>query len=255
MHGHLRVGGHWRPFDADQLLSPTSGYIWAATARFGALPVAGFDRYSDGTAEMRWKILGLLPVVTATGSDLIRSAAGRFVAEIVLAPTSFAVADWESTKDPDTARGSVSFPHGTERVDVHVGADGDVLSASMQRWGNPHEGPFARHAFGADLSESKTFGQLRIPTRMRAGWGWGTDGWESGEFFRATITDAVLLGVPGPPRPSHATSVALQGKGSGLPDRHACGAASDSSGAMICMASGSRSADHPHEGGVGRSRH
>jgi hypothetical protein len=199
MHGELRIGGHWRHFEADQLLAPTAGYIWAATARFGALPVAGFDRYTDGTAEMRWKVLGFVPVVTATGTDLIRSAAGRLVAEIVLAPTSFAVATWEATDDADVARGTVSFPHGAEHVDVRVGADGDVTSASMQRWGDPDNRPFARHPFGADLSDSETFGGLRIPTTMRAGWGWGTDGWESGEFFRATITDAVILNGPGLP--------------------------------------------------------
>ena len=40
--------------------------------------------------------------------------------------------------------------------------------------------------------------QLRLHGTERAelkvaGWGWGTDRWESGEFFRAKITNAMLL--------------------------------------------------------------
>ena len=194
MHGHIRLGEHWRPFEADQVLAPLRGYIWAATARFGRLPVTGFGRFSDGAGEMRWKLLGLVPVVTATGSDVSRSAAGRLAAEIVLAPTAFATADWEATPDPDVACGSFSFSHATERVELRVSADGQVRSASMLRWGNPDRLPFGRHLFGAELSDSETFaGGLTIPTTMRAGWGWGTDRWESGEFFRAKITNAVLL--------------------------------------------------------------
>jgi len=195
MHGHIRIGGAWRPFEADQVLAPR-GYIWAATAHLGALSVKGFDRYTGGTAEMRWKLLGLVPIVRASGRDSAMSAAGRLASEIVLAPTGFAGADWEETPDPNVARGTFSFPHGLERIDVRVAADGQVQSASMLRWGNPDAGAFARHPFGAYLSDSETFaGGLTIPTSVRAGWGWGTDAWESGEFFRARITGASLLEV------------------------------------------------------------
>lgn len=227
MHGHIRVSGQWRPFEADQILAPPDGYIWAASARFAGLPVTGFDRYggdpadgdgaggeaADGgvagggsevgaartgggpSAEMRWKLLGLVPVVTATGPDMAMSAAGRLALEIVLAPNSFGSADWEATGDPDVVRGSFPFAHGRESVVLRLAADGQVRSASMMRWGNPDDGVFARHPFGADLSHSETFAcGLTIPTTLAVGWGWGTDGWETGEFFRAKITDVLLLG-------------------------------------------------------------
>ena len=194
MHGQIRLGGEWRPFEADQVIAPPHGYIWAATARIAGVPVTGFDRYSDDTAEMRWKLMGLLPVVTASGPDVTRSAAGRLAAEIFLAPTAFASARWEATGDRDVMAGSFSFPHGTERVELRVAADGQVCSASMLRWGNPDDAPFGRYPFGAELSYSETFPDgLTIPTTLRAGWGWGTDAWEAGEFFRARIIDATLL--------------------------------------------------------------
>jgi hypothetical protein len=200
MLGQIRVGGQWRPFEADQILAPPGGYLWAATARFGRLPVTGFDRLSADSGEMRWKLMGLVPVVNATGADVTRSASGRLAAEIVLAPTGFASADWVATQDPDVTRGTFSFPHGNEGVELRLAADGQVRSVSMMRWGNPDASSaaaggasFGVHRFGADLCDSETFAGLTIPTTMRAGWGWGTDGWEAGEFYRARITDAVLL--------------------------------------------------------------
>ena len=83
--------------------------------------------------------MSLVPVVTATGPDPSMSAVGRLVAEVVLAPTTYASASWGAIADPDVARGSFSFPHGTERVELRIAADGQVQSVSMLRWGKPDE--------------------------------------------------------------------------------------------------------------------
>jgi hypothetical protein len=94
MRGHIRLGSSWRPFTAQQVLAP-SGFIWAATARVAGLPVTGFDRYSFGTGQMRWRLLGLVPVMTASGPDVTRSAAGRLAGEATCwLPTSFTAASW-----------------------------------------------------------------------------------------------------------------------------------------------------------------
>lgn len=66
MRGHIRLG-QWRAFTARQILAPARGYIWAATARVAGLPVTGFDRLSSGTGQMSWRLLHLLPVMTAAG--------------------------------------------------------------------------------------------------------------------------------------------------------------------------------------------
>ena len=54
MHGEIKLGS-WRPFDAVQILAPPLGFIWAARTRIGPLVVRGFDRFSNGTGEMRWR--------------------------------------------------------------------------------------------------------------------------------------------------------------------------------------------------------
>ena len=86
MTGRIKLGG-WRPFTARQVVAGSRGYIWAASARLFGVPVFGYDRLSAGTAEMRWRLSDLLPVVSAHGPDVARSAAGRLASEIVLIPS------------------------------------------------------------------------------------------------------------------------------------------------------------------------
>jgi hypothetical protein len=74
--GQIRLDS-WRPFTARQVFAPPHGFVWAATARIGGLPVTGFDRYSSGVGQMRWRLLGLFPVMSSAGPDVTRSAAGR----------------------------------------------------------------------------------------------------------------------------------------------------------------------------------
>jgi hypothetical protein len=49
--------------------------VWRATTWIQGLPIFGADRLVDSQGEMRWKWLGLLPVMQATGDDVARSAA------------------------------------------------------------------------------------------------------------------------------------------------------------------------------------
>jgi len=51
---------------------------------------------------MRWRLLDLIPVMSADGSDVVRSAAGRLASEIVMIPTAFRGATW-TADDADTA--------------------------------------------------------------------------------------------------------------------------------------------------------
>lgn len=86
MDGLIRLGA-WRPFTARQVLATTHGFVWAASARFGPVPVVGYDRWADGQGEMRWRLAGLVPVMRGTGPDVTRSAAGRLAAETFVSPT------------------------------------------------------------------------------------------------------------------------------------------------------------------------
>ena len=126
MHGEIRLGS-WRPFSAHQVLAPPRGFIWAATARVLGLPVTGFDRYSSGAGQMRWRLGGVVPVMTATGPDVTRSAAGRLAGEMALVPTTFRAATWAPGADDDHTVVTWRMDDQEESAALQVGADGRLL--------------------------------------------------------------------------------------------------------------------------------
>lgn len=194
MSGRILVGG-WRRFTARQVVSAGNGYVWAATAWFGPLPVFGFDRYSDGTGEMRWRLAGALPVVSESGDDVARSAAGRLAGELVLTPGA-ALAPfvrWEEADDTSAlARMEIGGRVHTARLEV--GPDGVPRSVRLPRWGDPGGTGFAEHTFFALCSGERRFGGVRLPARVTAGWdtGDGGGGGDPEPFIDFEITSAAF---------------------------------------------------------------
>jgi hypothetical protein len=191
MHGQIKLG-RWRPFTARQVLAPPDGYLWAATARLAGLPVTGYDRLSSGAGEMRWRLLRLIPVLNAEGPDITRSAYGRLAGEIALIPTAFRHAAWSRSEHPNTAVATWQFGDDTESAELRVERSGRLAEIRVNRWGNPGGEPFGRYPFGVRVEAESRFGGITIPSVLRAGWWWGTERQQEGEFFRAEITSAVF---------------------------------------------------------------
>ncbi|MGY1643021.1 DUF6544 family protein [Geodermatophilus sp. SYSU D00703] len=192
MRGLIKIGT-WRSFTARQVLAPPHGFIWAATARVAGLPVTGFDRYGAGSGQMRWRLLGLVPVVSAAGPDVTRSAAGRLAGEgICWLPTAFGAARWADGSAPDTAVATWRIGDADESVSLRVDPDGALRELWLHRWGNPDGEAFGRYPFGVAIEAERDLGGVTIPSALRAGWWWGTDRQDAGEFFRAEVTDATF---------------------------------------------------------------
>lgn len=187
MRGEIKLG-KWRPFTAEEVLHGERGFIWAASVRMSGLPTRGADRLVDGEAEMRWKMLGLIPLVHASGPDIVRSATGRWLAEWCWLPSAFLSADtqWET----------VGASHAKARLPVGdlvlaIAGDGRLESVSLRRWGNPEGGAFREVDFGALAEEEATFAGFTIPVRLRVGWHYGGERFaREGEFFRCEIKSA-----------------------------------------------------------------
>jgi hypothetical protein len=193
MRGQIRIR-RWLPFRAVQLQAPADGYVWAARAALGPLHISGFDRYANGTGQMNWRLAGRVPVVRAAGPNVDRSAAGRVALDAVFVPTAFLgeQVTWRSGPDPDVAVAEWTVGNQVLPVELRVGPDGALRSVSMQRWGNPNGRPWASYPCGGTLDDERDFGGITLPTRLRAGYFFGTEEWATGEFFRATITDATF---------------------------------------------------------------
>jgi len=155
MQGEILIGA-WHPFVAEQVITAECGMIWAGTASMYGLPVVGADELVNGSGKMEWRIFGLIPVAKDDGPDVTRSALGRYEAE----------------RD--------AWMPATNTADQVIVFD---------RWGNPDGGSYALHPFGVLVDERKTFEGRNVPTKIRAGWQYGTP--KFSEFFRATISKAI----------------------------------------------------------------
>lgn len=191
MRGRIRIG-KWRPFTADQILNPPHGFIWTATTKLAGIPIIGFDRYTNSTGQMRWRLAGLLPVMSGSGPDITRSAAGRLAAEgTALLPTAYRDAAW-SSPDPGTAVATWTIDGQHEEVHLHIGTAGELKDILIHRWGNPDGQPYARYPFLVTVERERTFGGITIPAQFGASWPTSPKHTDGGEFFHAEITTATF---------------------------------------------------------------
>lgn len=88
MHGSMRLQpeGEFLNMEADQILAPPRGLVWKARVQRGLMRIQGFDSFGGGRGKLRWWLYGLVPVATADGPDVDRSAAGRVAGEAIFVP-------------------------------------------------------------------------------------------------------------------------------------------------------------------------
>lgn len=188
MHGDIKLGA-WRSFEAEQVIRWDRGMIWQATVRMMRLPVYGYDRLVDGVGAQRWKLLGLIPVMTASGSDIARSTAGRLAAETVWLPPVLArdAVSWTAV-DAHRVRAAFTVQGEPVELTLTVDDDGRLEAVTLPRWGDPGGGPFREEPFGGYVQAADAIDGVTVPTRLRIGWYPGTERFEAeGEFFRVTV--------------------------------------------------------------------
>jgi len=201
MHGEIKLR-RWYPFHAEEVIQWQHGMVWRATVRMFGLPVMGFDGLVGSEGAMRWKLLGIIPLVAASGPDVARSAAGRVNAESVWLPSVLCneTVSW-SLRGPAEITAEFAA-HGIE-TSLHLGVNkqGRLETLALKRWGNPDDTIYRDLDFGGLVEAEDTFDGYTIPTRIRIGWHFGSDRFESeGEFFRATVDSARFRGKPEIPR-------------------------------------------------------
>jgi hypothetical protein len=191
MRGSIKLGRRWFRFRAREILTPHLGFVWAART---AGVITGTDRLVEGRGAMDWRLAGVIPVVRAQGPDVTRSAAGRIAGEAVWIPTAmlprFGVT-WDALDDHHATAGREADGIGLE---IHYLFDDDatVRAVWLDRWGD-HGTGFGLATFGHETVRTATLGGVTIPSAGRAGWFYGTDRWDQGEFFRYELTDLRLI--------------------------------------------------------------
>lgn len=193
MPGAIRLTAHGDPLpmSSEEMLVPERGYVWRARVGRGLMRIRGYDRLVDGEAEMRWWLLGLVPVVRAGGPDVSRSAVGRLLAGSIFMPSRLLPARgarWEAVDD-STVEVRLGAQGEEAVLTLQVGDDGSLQRMSFPRWNaDPKIGPIGYVPFGSDdLGEEETFDGYTIPTRFRAGWRIGEE--DEFLFFFGHITE------------------------------------------------------------------
>ena len=184
MHGEIKLG-RWFPFTAQEVILDDGTFIWAATVSMFGMPVLGSDRLVNGAGSMSWKMFDLFPVAAAAGPEITRSAIGRSVAEMVAWLPS--VLSGPSVKWTESGVTIARYGEST-LVAMNLDERGGLKTVHLPRWGNPDGAAYGYTEFGVIVDQERTFGAYTIPSKLRAGWFFGTERFErEGEFFRATI--------------------------------------------------------------------
>jgi len=201
MHGTIRLNGVWNAFEAEQVIHWERGFVWQARTKIKGLPVTGYDRLVDGEGEMRWKMLGLFPVMTAKGPEIARSAAGRLNVEAILLPSVFLHDGVIFSNDGNHLAVDIAAHGESNRILLGLDGRGGIASVRFDRWGDPDKTGFHYESFGGLIEAEKTIDGITFPSKLRLGWYFSeadettpdpanpTRFTTEGEFFRCEIDD------------------------------------------------------------------
>lgn len=169
----------WMDLICEQVSVKDRGFVWKAKATRGPLVLSAVDHYLDGWGRMRISLFGLVPFVNATGADLSKSSLGRVLAESVFMPSALLPGPHVSIEGIDESRFRVTMEVNGDRVPYVIAVDeqGRLTADSvLYRWGNLTDDGFYHYIpYGGTIEEEGTFGGYTIPTRLTAGWWYGTE--------------------------------------------------------------------------------
>lgn len=193
MHGEIKLGQKWHHFKGEEVICWHRGMIWQATIWMQGLPIWGADRLVDNVSDVQWKMLGLFPVMKAAGDDVTRSGKGRIQGESVWLPSVLCHPDIVWTEVGSSAvQANFTALGEPAKLTLTVNDRGLLEEVTFDRWGNQDGGEFHYENFGGIIEENATFDGYTIPKRLRLGWFFGSERFESeGEFFRCSIDQAI----------------------------------------------------------------
>ena len=158
----------WMPFEADQqsFANPSTRLFLMRAHMFG-LPVEAFHRFVDGRATMQVKVLGILPMVDASGRVMDQSETVTLFNDMcLLAPATLLDPriEWEPI-DSHSARARFTNGDQTITATLFFGEDGlltNFISDDRSRLSSDGKS-FARHRFSTPVRDYRAFGAVRLP--------------------------------------------------------------------------------------------
>lgn len=193
MSGTLRVGADdWVPFAARERICAERGFIWESRITvMRHLGAAGADWLLSDDAGIEYALAGWWPFLDRRGPELVRSAAGRLMVELAWLPSALSPQHGAQWARGANDRAVVALPNGATPMTVVVDDDGRLREASIVRRRVSANGEVSLAPYGISVEAETRFGDCRVPSRLVAAWGIGTDDRE--EFMRITVDDVRWL--------------------------------------------------------------
>jgi hypothetical protein len=193
MRGRIKAGV-WLPFTAVWEGDGRS-FAWKAAAGPRLIrPLRVVDRFSSGTGSMDVRLFGLLPLVHADDEDTVRSGAGRAAVEATWTPASLLPergVSWRAESD-DVIVGTWDVPPERPEVRLRIDDRGALISTSVMRWDSGQHGRHGYIPCGGEVLAERRFGDLTIPSRLVAGWWFGSPRWDP--FFEVEVSAVEPIG-------------------------------------------------------------
>ena len=169
-------GANWRPFTAEQDFNPAApGFIWNARIQFApGVPVLVRDSFIGDRAAMRGALLGLVPVVNATASPGLASAAlQRYLGETAWLPTALLPSQGVSWSTIDGASARATITAGATTVSLEFGFNADALPVRIftpSRMMDNGAGAMVPRPWEARILSFRQQNGMTIPDRAAALW-------------------------------------------------------------------------------------
>ena len=176
MRGRIKLGA-WLPFSATW---EGDGRSFAWRAKAGPLRVV--DQFARGAGSMDVRLLGRA-LVHADDADTARSGAGRAAVEAATwSPASLLPergVRWRAQAEDHLVATWDVAPEQPE-VHVRIAHDGAIRATWLDRWHGQGYVPC-----GGEAWADRRFGDVTIPSRLSAGWWYGTPRYAP--FFEAEV--------------------------------------------------------------------
>lgn len=190
IRGHLRLGTSWQSLRAEEIIAPFDGFVWKTTVTIGPISISGADTCTPDHGRVHFGLFGLIPVVNASGPDILKSSLGRLVIESMWQPASLLPQRgvlWHAL-DEHHIQATITINDETIQPIFTIDHTGRLESVVVQRWNDQEQ---ADIPCGGTIDGEHCFHGYTIPSQLNAGWWYGTDHYrEDGEFLRCTITNA-----------------------------------------------------------------
>lgn len=184
----LKPDADWLLMQASQIVSTSNGFVCFPNIGKSLMQFSGPDYYTQNHGRVKFSLWGLIPLVDVRSEDVERSSIGRLCIEYVWLPSALLPQNgvaWRAISN-NTIQAKFEIDKEPITLNLTIGNDGKLLGLSLPRWGDDTEDKNWQYIpFGKEIQAEQTFGGYTIPSKMNAGYWFGTDRYWA--FFQATI--------------------------------------------------------------------